>query len=114
MEFDQQRGEIKPVECSLKKNFSPDLQVKSDGPFVAFAGLELNRVTFIEVFYLIARRHAPPVKENLFATIIRSDEPKTLWSDNLFDSAGHNDFSFNVANPISFHGDVLTIKLHLT
>jgi hypothetical protein len=51
--------------------------------------LELNRVAFIEVFYLIARRHAAPVKENLFAAIIRSNEPKALWSDYFLDGAGH-------------------------
>jgi hypothetical protein len=31
--------------------------------------LELNRVAFIEIFYLIARRHAAPVKENLFGVM---------------------------------------------
>jgi hypothetical protein len=29
------------------------------------------------------------VKENLFAAIIRSNEPKALWSDNFLDGAGH-------------------------
>jgi hypothetical protein len=51
--------------------------------------LELNRVAFIEVFYLIASRRAAPVKENLFAAIIRSNEPKALWSDYFLDGAGH-------------------------
>lgn len=94
---------------------SPDLQVKSDGPFVAFSGLELNRVAFIEVLYLIARRHAAAVKENLLAPIIRSNEAKALCSDYFLDSASHNQLLLEHSqNGIVFRPDVLTIKSHLT
>lgn len=71
---------------------SPNLQVESDGPFLPFSSLKLHCVAFIEVFNLIARCHAAAVKENLFAAIIRSDEPKAFGFNYFLDSASHNNF----------------------
>jgi hypothetical protein len=90
---------------------SPNFEVKSDWPFFSFSGLELHRVTLIEVFYLVARRHAAAVEENLFAAIIGSNEPKTLWADYFLDSAGHNNFSSSMRPKPSPYGcKSLTIR----
>jgi hypothetical protein len=91
-------------ECSGKGFTSPNLQVKSDGPFLPFSSLKLHCVAFIEVFDLIARCHAAAVKENLFAAIIRSDEPKALWSDYFLDSASHTISSSSTVKVASHFG----------
>jgi hypothetical protein len=69
-----------------------NFQIEGDRTFVTFAGLELHRVTFIEVFKLTARSETPTVKKHVLAAVIRTNEPKALWTDNFLDCTSHTIF----------------------
>ena len=76
----------KTIDGLLSANF----QIESNWPLITFAGLELDRVAFIHIFDLAARRQAAAMEEDIFATVIRFDKAKALISNDFLDRSGHN------------------------
>src|SRR5439155_27196890 len=66
------------------------LHVEGNRTLLTLSRLELNRITFIEVFNLCSRRQTATVKEDIVTSIIGSDKAITFLDDNLLDSTGHS------------------------
>ncbi|HMF52133.1 MAG TPA: hypothetical protein VK603_25975 [Candidatus Saccharimonadales bacterium] len=69
-----------------------NFQIEGDRTFVAFAGLELHRVAFVEVFKLTAWRETPSMKKDILAAVVRINETKALLTDNFLDCTSHRIF----------------------
>ena len=76
----------KAIDGFLSANF----QIEGDRPLVTFSGLKLDRVAFIHIFDLAARREAAAMEEDIFATVIRFDKAKALIPYNFLDRSSHN------------------------
>jgi hypothetical protein len=72
---------------------SANFQIESNRPLITFAGLKLDRVAFIQIFDLAARRQAAAMEEDIFATVIRFDKSEALIPNYFLDRSGHNSFA---------------------
>jgi hypothetical protein len=75
--------------------FSANLEIQSYRALLAFSHLELNRVTFVQVFDLTARCEAAAMKKNVFAAVIGFDESEALLPHYFFYRPGHRFFLFS-------------------
>src|SRR5919108_748208 len=68
---------------------SADLHIEGNRPFLSFSGLKLDRVSFVKIFQLGARRETSSMKEDIFTTVVGDDKTKSFLPDNFLYRSCH-------------------------
>jgi hypothetical protein len=68
---------------------STDLHIERHRPFLSFSGLELDRVPFVKIFQLGARRETSSMEEDIFTAVVGDDKTESLLPDDFLYRSCH-------------------------